>query len=1306
VCFNNNPNGLDITLFFSRVALAPLSGGFPNVSSNLAPGLQVSSSGDTISDSSGNILVNNDSAVNTSTPYCATCGLPVNTANGTLFHKLTDFTVQGRTQTSSLSLTRTYMSHPLLKDSDFGPNWISNYETRVLAMDSSSSPNILWVDPSGGGYIFKRNPDKSFQNPAGFFGRLIENSSTYEIDLPHGVKYLFNKDASSKIAGRLVSISEPHGETVSLAYDSSGNLSSVSSPFSGSISYTRDSNSHVTQISRIRDALNYAYNYDSSTKLLTQSADFNGNITAYAYTAGNHYLTSLTDPLGRTLSFQYDAQGRASQQTTYGGATILFSYLGSPSAPITQVKDEDGQLTTYKFNSLDLLTETDLPNGGVKTQTWSPENQVISMTDELGFTSHFTYNSNGDLTSFQKPLDPSPTLMTYDPNFDSILSVSPLAGAKTLNQINPRNGDIMSVTRTGASQSLSLSLTYDSFGHVLGKNNGLSSYSDQTDPNGLRTFIFDSRNPEKRTYDGRSRVLTRSFASGRMLSYTYDNFDRVLQVTDTSGPSVFFTYDVMGRVLSRTLSGGSINQVTQFKWDARDRLIAKIDPALNKTSYVYDFKDSAGNNHVIDQPIQKIDPKGNITTYQYDSMDRLIQVADSKGGITRLTRDLKGNVIQLKDPLGQVTVFRFDGNGRLTARLRPSVVPNSRGRQVASTEETDYFYDLAGKEIREETKSLKSQGELLVKEFHYDDFDRVVEKVLKRVKNGNILKIEDDAHYSYLPILEKNVLTHADNAVEYLGFSAESLPPFMNLGFSVKASDPKNTLNLIEGSYALSLAPTGGILSIQDGKGATLYSKMYDPAGRLLDVLSSFSASFSASFTYDSFGRLVNRKDGNGLKEALSYDGLNRLSSLSWSGSNDSITENLKYDPNGLISEIDQDKFISKMSYDPLNQLTSIQSTKTGLKKFIDWDHDSLPSSLNQTFSYDLAGNRVKSSRSGVSEFLNNAIVSSGDMEIQSDLDGLGALATEGDDHEIRKSFQYRVDGKLAQFQGVSGEDHGRLTVSYFYDALGRRVAKQFLQGNEEYQKFKTQSYAYLDLQDRIFLGKTNQENQTLYIDGNGIDEHLGEISHAGARSYLRDHLGSIIGTTGEKDRIVYGPFGESENMGSTQSEERPVIYGFTGRQFDPESGTYYFRARTYDAELGRFTGKDPSGFNGGDLNLYRYVLNNPMNFADPFGLEMTQAEATAIGIGIGAGIVVGGGIPFAVGGILIDLGAVGTGTFISSFTVPGAILGGAIGGGAGAISAYGAIPGVPGTGINRSNVNEFGIPEILQIGGNSCSLR
>jgi RHS repeat-associated protein len=67
--------------------------------------------------------------------------------------------------------------------------------------------------------------------------------------------------------------------------------------------------------------------------------------------------------------------------------------------------------------------------------------------------------------------------------------------------------------------------------------------------------------------------------------------------------------------------------------------------------------------------------------------------------------------------------------------------------------------------------------------------------------------------------------------------------------------------------------------------------------------------------------------------------------------------------------------------------------------------------------------------------------------------------------------------------------------------------------------------------------------------------------------------------------------------------------YKYTGRELDQETGLYYYRARYFDANVGRFIGQDPIGFSAGDSNLYRYVENNSINAIDPFGLYKIEVE-------------------------------------------------------------------------------------------------
>lgn len=259
-------------------------------------------------------------------------------------------------------------------------------------------------------------------------------------------------------------------------------------------------------------------------------------------------------------------------------------------------------------------------------------------------------------------------------------------------------------------------------------------------------------------------------------------------------------------------------------------------------------------------------------------------------------------------------------------------------------------------------------------------------------------------------------------------------------------------------------------------------------------------------------------------------------------------------------------------TYDPTYQLTQVtQGTTT-----------------TESYSYDAVGNRLSSL--GMSPYAynsSNELTSTPSATFT--YDGNGNTATKVDSSGTTR-YSWDFENRLSSvvLSGSGG------AVTFKYDPFGRRVQKNSSSTTTNYLYDGDNSVVEVDPAGTLLA---------TYAQSAGVDEPLAELRNGTAGYYGQDGLGSVTSIAGIAGTLlnsdIYDSFGNL--VASTGTLGNPFQY--TGRDYDPETGLRYYRARYYDPTAGRFLSEDPLGFDSSN-NFYTYVDNDPTNLDDPLGLQ------------------------------------------------------------------------------------------------------
>jgi RHS repeat-associated protein len=166
-------------------------------------------------------------------------------------------------------------------------------------------------------------------------------------------------------------------------------------------------------------------------------------------------------------------------------------------------------------------------------------------------------------------------------------------------------------------------------------------------------------------------------------------------------------------------------------------------------------------------------------------------------------------------------------------------------------------------------------------------------------------------------------------------------------------------------------------------------------------------------------------------------------------------------------------------------------------------------------------------------------------------------------------------------------------TVNFKYDPFGRRIYKSSSSATSIYAYDGNNVVETVNASGGVVARYSQSENtDELLAMLRGTTTDYYEIDGVGSVSSLTDTTGALAQT------YTYDSFGNTTNSSGSLTN----FFRYTGREFDTETNIYFYRARYYDPNIGRFLSEDPLRFGPGDPNFYDYVSNNPVLYRDPSG--------------------------------------------------------------------------------------------------------
>ena len=973
-------------------------------------------------------------------------------------------------------------------------------------------------------------------------------------------------------------------------------------------------------------AATFTYTYDNWSNV-TSITDPYGTITRMGYgnTNSNSNLcdfTPATEPVTRTIldedfeSSPYEILGSWLVDFCYGSRTMFSRRDASASKTITiddsygtvsfncYVESMQGQFL-FKVDGQVLLESRygtrpcsfTLSKGTHQLEwlcTGDPSGRNIIWVDNINITQTYVYTNLPQYQNYCFTSHPDYSNIGYNKLLTKAVFVKdPVHNTTQLKQTHflyDSAGNLKTEREVYGSSYLDTTYTYDSYGNMLTRkdaNGNELRFDYGTDAMYLRR-VYRPDGTTIATYPSYDvnlgLPLTITDPKGNVFRYTYDAIGRLTkEALDNPDPQVGvarkITYDDAGSMVTldfgngaagqwqqgrifydslfgkpskieRKMNDGSWRLINQFAYDSNGRLITERDNMNHVAAHAYDS---------LDREIQTTLPDGTATAYAWDDrtltvtdannnqkkqtfdlLDRIITVLEKPDSSTSYTTsyryDTDSRLIQITNPRGAKTTNTYDNLGRLTRVDYPQDGTNPLGAEV-------YTYDNVG---NLKTRKIGSRNP---KTMEYEFFAGYR---LKKVTepDGRMVGYTYDAN--------DNMLTQSCPGVLY---------SYSNYDSRNRAHNFTAQLDGYSFDFGYDYDVFGRMTSMNYPNRVDAVSYTYDELDRLQSI-----PGFVTSCGYDLDSKLTDMLFGNGMNNHYEYRTNDDKLAKIQVGPSSGLMLNLSYsyDNVGNIKQINNDYY----SYDGLNRLT--------------WAGDQVtPKAGNGTvWSYDATGNRVnhKNYSGGVLQEdvnytydLANRLWTVGSKAYTNDEAGARVSKSDG-----TNSWAYQYDGESRLVKALN---NSTVVTENTYDGSGMRVKK-----NED---GKTVYFVY-NGNDPIIEYSATDSKYIYYIYAG--KQTVAEESGGVVKFYHKDHLGStrvVTDSSGNKvAEYTYEPFGKV--ITGADGEQ-----SFTGKKQD-STGLFYFGARFYDPELGKWITQDPAK---DGTNWFAYCKNNPINVIDPDGL-------------------------------------------------------------------------------------------------------